>query len=186
MLKCQKCDGELEQKSDYIMQSLPPKARFECKECGNVENLTQDHVHAVNVAYHGGYKQIEKDGEEQRKKMKDSENIKEESIYTLKLHEKMDTHGGTITRVAGGWIYETIHGVAYVPYDNEFQKNKEVHKIKQPFEVSIVEFGLEYGGGNDDLCGECDYRIKVGEAYMKHKNRNLCMTCYNKKKENEE
>lgn len=49
-----------------------------------------------------------------------------DKIYTLELHESITTGDFRITRVAGGWLYETIvnDGIAitFVPFNNEFMK----------------------------------------------------------------
>ena len=60
----------------------------------------------------------------------------DKTIYDLKLHEYIHTEGNNIyvTRVPGGWIYETINSEinmgennniyrpVFVPFNNEFQK----------------------------------------------------------------
>lgn len=45
------------------------------------------------------------------------------TIYELNLHEAINESDGSliITRVPGGWMYETSTAEAYVPYNNEFQ-----------------------------------------------------------------
>ena len=63
--------------------------------------------------------------------------MKKEEIYKMKLHEVIELKLGVtnfiITRVAGGWIYQTYNfsfsggGVAniFVPFSNEFQLREE-------------------------------------------------------------
>lgn len=49
----------------------------------------------------------------------------EVDIYAMKLHESRPI--GTklsILRVAGGWVYGTMQGCCFVPFDNEFQPRK--------------------------------------------------------------
>ena len=61
------------------------------------------------------------------------EDMMEKTIYDLELHEIMEAKCGrttfSITRVAGGWIYENIRldrsamTATFVPFNNEFQGN---------------------------------------------------------------
>ena len=52
-------------------------------------------------------------------------------IYKMKLHEiiVIEDEMLRITRVAGGWLYETIpfnewgHCITFVPFNNEFMKD---------------------------------------------------------------
>ena len=53
---------------------------------------------------------------------------KELNIYQMKLHQQEKVHDGLmVTRVPGGWIYETpdasgqYWSSCFVPFDNEFQ-----------------------------------------------------------------
>lgn len=47
---------------------------------------------------------------------------KEKTIYELDLHEELHKDRFTITRVSGGWLYESLVGlVAFVPFSTEFQ-----------------------------------------------------------------
>lgn len=49
-------------------------------------------------------------------------------IYKMQLHDIQYIDGCSITRVAGGWVYEFKHineykgGVVFVPFHNEFMK----------------------------------------------------------------
>lgn len=58
----------------------------------------------------------------------------EKTIYDLEFHETIEIKSGyisyTVTRVAGGWIYNYIRldrnqiTMVFVPFDNQFQKVK--------------------------------------------------------------
>jgi len=41
-------------------------------------------------------------------------------IYTMELHQIIETQGFTVTRVCGGWIYLSIRGQSFIPYENTF------------------------------------------------------------------
>lgn len=46
------------------------------------------------------------------------------SVYELKLHESVTISNKnriyTVTRVPGGWLYESNNGIAFVPYTDKF------------------------------------------------------------------
>jgi hypothetical protein len=47
-------------------------------------------------------------------------------IYKLKLHESMSLNSRIdVLRVPGGWVYKTMQGSVFVPWDNEYQKTDE-------------------------------------------------------------
>lgn len=55
------------------------------------------------------------------------DNAKEVTIamHDLKCGEMLVSHGITIGRVPGGWIYSSDVGCAFIPWSDEFQPNKD-------------------------------------------------------------
>jgi len=68
---------------------------------------------------------------------------KEEKIYDLKPHETMYIGHVNIMSVPGGWIYTESYrddnGIAiskcFVPFDNEFSKQKPIKPVKPNKEI---------------------------------------------------
>lgn len=54
------------------------------------------------------------------------------SIYELDLHESTTetNFNGFITRVPGGWLYETSRHSNFVPFHNEFENGSELFRYK--------------------------------------------------------
>lgn len=44
-----------------------------------------------------------------------------DQLYGMKLNDDLEAGGFTVRRVPGGWIYLTVRGQSFVPFDKEFQ-----------------------------------------------------------------
>tara|TARA_R110000822_G_scaffold17244_6_gene58284 strand:- start:1898 stop:2083 length:186 start_codon:yes stop_codon:yes gene_type:complete len=52
----------------------------------------------------------------------------EKTIHNLKLHENiLIDHYNVVTRVPGGWVYETSNCSTFVPYSDEFKEARDLY-----------------------------------------------------------
>lgn len=49
-----------------------------------------------------------------------TEKLITEQLYEMKCNDDLEVGGYTVRRVPGGWIYLTIRGQSFVPFNNEF------------------------------------------------------------------